>query len=76
MTYLFLPTPWPALRPEEQIVLLEGPLFLASPVFSSQLGGRCSFQFSSAAARSPLVPFPGALCTSLTHSVGFLSPFL
>lgn len=48
------------LCPEEAIVLLEGPLFLASPIFWPQLSGSCSFQLSSTTAhallRSQLLP--------------------
>ena len=61
-------------------MLLEGPLFLASPVFLLQLSGSWSFQFSSITAQAhlyslALTQVPDVLCALIAHSVGFLSTF-
>lgn len=60
-------------------MLLEGPLFLASPVFLLQLSRSWSFQLSSITALAllhlpALTHVPDALGVSIAHSVGFLPP--
>lgn len=77
--FFFCPHLWPVLCPEEEIALLEGPLFLASPILL-QLSASRSFQSGSIAAPAllrwlALTQLPDVLCTSITHSVGFLPPF-
>lgn len=65
----------PALPPEQQVVLFEGPVFLAIAQFPHCCSVCAAFQLSFITAHALLVLFPDVLCTSLTHSVGFLFPF-
>lgn len=74
-----VPSSWPicscpALLSEQQVELLECPVFLAIAQFPHHSLVCAAFQLSSITAHALLVLFPDVLCTSLTHSVGFLSP--